>query len=99
MILWCQKIWQMIHKKMALAIMGMDSEGDHGVALDSEASEKEEEVVAVLGDMHGGDDAIGTPIGLVDGGAGVVVDGGVGIIGSDKVGFSYLTPCCYTTIS
>ncbi len=54
--------------------MGMDPDRDHGIVLDSEGSE--EEVAAVLCDMHGGDGAIGsnshtnTPIGLVDGGVG-----------------------------
>jgi hypothetical protein len=67
MILRCYQIQQQIHAKLALVIMGIDSEGDQGLSIDSNASDEdsdddnnvEGEVAAALGGLLGADVAVG----------------------------------------
>jgi hypothetical protein len=75
----CQKIQQQIHTKLALVIMGVDSEGDEGFS-DSdndEESEKEEEEM-IIGSRTN------TPT--------VLVDGGLGIVAAEEVVIPALPP-------
>jgi hypothetical protein len=75
MILRCQRIQQRMYDKASSVIMGVDSEGDDGLSLDTDAEredseEEEDEVALVLGGNLGGANRsnTNTPTVLVDGG-------------------------------
>ncbi len=75
MFLRCQRIQQRIHDKSSLVIMGVESEGDDGLSLDTDeegedSEEEEDEVALVLGGNLGGANRsnTNTPTVLVDGG-------------------------------
>jgi len=105
MILRCQQIQERIHAKLASVIMGVDSEGDQGLSVDSNKEEEEfseddddVEVAAVLGGELGGDVAVGgswagsratTLTVVVDGGG---VDGGLGVCLVEEVGIPVIPP-------
>jgi len=101
MILRCQRIQERIHKKSASAIMGVESEGDDGLSLDSDEEDEDDdddkvegEVAAVLGGELGvGGNRVGsratTPTVVADGGG---VDGGLGVCSVEEVGIPVIPP-------
>jgi hypothetical protein len=101
MILRCQRIQERIHNKSASAIMGVDSEGDDGLSLDSEEEDEDDddddvegEVAAVVGGELGvGGSRVGsratTPTVVADGGG---VDGGLGVCPVEEVGIPVIPP-------
>jgi hypothetical protein len=102
MILRCQRIQKRIHAKTSSTIMGIDSDGDEGLAVsneEEESSEEEEEGMAVaVEDMAAEEEVagigsvtnsrIGTPTNFVDG----VGDGGLVIMSSEEVGVAPVPP-------
>jgi len=101
MILRCQRIQEQIHNKLASAIMGVESEGDDGLSLDSDEEDEEDddddvegEVAAVLGGELG---VSGSQVGsrattstvVADGGG---VDGGLGVCSAEEVGIPVIPP-------
>jgi hypothetical protein len=104
MILRCQQIQERIHNKSASVIMGVESEGDDGLSLDSEEDDYDDdddvegEVAAVLGGELGVGVAVGgsgvgsratTLTVVVDGGG---VDGGLDFCLVEEVGISVIPP-------
>jgi len=101
MILRCQRIQERIHNKSASAIMGVESEGDDGLSLDSDEEDEDDddddvegEVAAVLGGELGvGGSRVGsgaaTPTVAGDGG---LVDGGLGVCSVEEVGIPRMPP-------
>jgi len=101
MILRCQRIQERIHNKSASTIMGVESEGDDGLSLDSDEEDEDDddddvegEVAAVLGGELGvGGSRVGsgaaTPTVAGDGG---LVDGGLGVCSVEEVGIPRIPP-------
>jgi hypothetical protein len=98
MILRCQRIQEQIHNKTALVIMGVQSDGNEGLSLDSDNEESvdddddvEGEVTAVLGGELGvGGSQVGSRGRATT--MTVVVDGGLGVSLVEEVGIPVIPP-------